>query len=525
MCLDVLKCNWEEWNRRLNLVVDQRNFSYYLDGTFPCPDAILKLRHARNWKSNDRALRAFILEHLSESDYASVHTHATSHAVYDTLRADHQFQGLHAQVHVIKEALDTRFNPAVVSLTHTYNIIEKLHERFITMGQMDNDKLKIILIINALGDHCERLQIAVNEILQNPAITSADIKARIVREEQLIVRRGTPVLSETTALTAAPTRNGRPICANCKRPSHCTEFCITPGGAMAGKTIEEARAAQDAARNSQWGTSTSRPCGARNNATPAASQANTADATPATTSGNPSTVTVNGQCYVLAPNTNPPPQIATPTALSAVSMADYDQEEYIAVIATMDKPRVSVDWNSHTRTVDSAALAKPDDRTNTRSSLTRPEMPFIFDTGASCHISPEASDFKVLKAIPRHPVKGLCGSAIHAVGVGDIDLRIAGGHVLRLTDVLYIPESSVRLISIHSLNKTGNYSTLFDVDECWVMNRSNTTIARGFLSNSKRLYILSTKQPLIQHQKKTSPPVKAVSALHARVPDIETWHR
>ena len=44
--LDGLKCNWEEWNRRLNLVVDQRNFFYYLDGTFPCPDAVLHPRAA-----------------------------------------------------------------------------------------------------------------------------------------------------------------------------------------------------------------------------------------------------------------------------------------------------------------------------------------------------------------------------------------------------------------------------------------------------------------------------------------------
>jgi hypothetical protein len=71
------------------------------------------------------------------------------------------------------------------------------------------------------------------------------------------------------------------------------------------------------------------------------------------------------------------------------------------------------------------------------------ELPFILDTGTTCHISPEASDFKVLKAIPRHPVKGLCRSAVYAVGMGDIELRIMAGHVLKLTDVLYIPESSV----------------------------------------------------------------------------------
>lgn len=115
---------------------------------------ILYLKSACNWKSNDQALCAFILEHLSENDYGSVNRHLTSHDVYEALCSSHQFQGLHAQVHIKREALDTHFNPTVTPLSHTLNTIDKLHERFIKRGKMDDNKLKSILIINALSNHC-----------------------------------------------------------------------------------------------------------------------------------------------------------------------------------------------------------------------------------------------------------------------------------------------------------------------------------------------------------------------------------
>jgi transposase InsO family protein len=59
---------------------------------------------------------------------------------------------------------------------------------------------------------------------------------------------------------------------------------------------------------------------------------------------------------------------------------------------------------------------------------------------------------------------------------------------------------------------------------CWVTNKSNTILVRGILSSSKRLYILSTKTPYVQHHKQSKVPVTA-TALYTRVPDIETWHR
>ena len=283
---------------------------------------------------------------------------------------------------------------------------------------------------------------------------------------------------------------------------------------MAGKTLEEARAAQNAACDAQ-------KLGGGNKARGSHST------TPAPTQGgntsNAKTVTINGQCYMLVSptptSTPPPPSLDPSSALSAISMPSYDEEEYMAVIASTDDAHMSLNWNLHAGPATESSFISS--TSSHRSPLARiNELPFILDSGATCHISPEASDFKVLTSIPRHPVKGLNGSAVYAVGVGEIELRIAPGHVLKLTNVLYIPESSVRLISILALNKSGDYTTHFNSTGCWVTNKSNTTLVRGSLSGSKRLYILSTKTPYVQHK---PPPTECT--LHARVPDLETWHR
>ena len=231
-------------------------------------------------------------------------------------------------------------------------------------------------------------------------------------------------------------------------------------------------------------------------------------------------MTINGKCYMLVSDSNAPSSDAT--ILTAIpEMSDYDQEEYFAMVAATEVPQASVNWGTSTQPAKSpceTSLAYP----TGRCEITRAaELPFILDTGATCHISPEASDFKTLRHIPRHPVKGLAGSAVYAIGVGDIKLHIASGHKLKLTNVLYIPESSVRLISILALNRSGNYTTHFDSINCWVTNKSSTVLIRGSISPTKRLYTLSTKTPSVHCKKGPYPP----SALYVQVPNVETWHR
>ena len=428
------------------------------------------------------------------------------HDLYIALRAVHQNQGIHAQVRVMKEALDIRFTPNI-PLSQTLDKLKRLHKRFVAMGRLDDDKLMIIYIMNALGDSYAALQSTINGMLENTSLTSLDVENKVLQEEDLIsYREKDNAPSENTALAAVTNKCERPLCANCKQPGHRTEFCIKPGGLMAGKTLDEARAAQSAARALQK---------SRNPRGTTSSQVNTADSTS-------TSVTINGKRYVLE-NTA---QVVTETnsALAALTMEAYDHDEYVAVLAT-DDPLASVDWRSHSRSIDDTTHS-PVAYSAGRSPIAYPdELPFILDTGATCHISPEPSDFKVLKDIPRHPVKGLGGSAVYATGIGDIELHIASGHKLKLSNVLYVPESRVRLISIVALNKSGDYTTHFNSNGCWVTNKSNTVIVRGSLSTSKRLYVLSTKTPSVQHRKAPAISESANAALSTITPDLETWHR
>ncbi|KAH9065806.1 hypothetical protein EDB87DRAFT_1679512 [Lactarius vividus] len=266
-------------------------FYYYLDGSFPCPDPAVHPT-ALNWRCDDRALRAFILEHVSNVEYGVASPFTTARDVYGALRRMHEYLGLHPQVRIIREALDVRFSFATpLILSRTLEEIDRLHDMFTKMGEMDEDKLKIVLIMNALKSLLQ-LQYAIDELLESsPTIRSADIKGCILREEQLLRHREKLGLGDSIALAAVANKT-RPICANCKRSNHRPEFCVASGGNMAGKTIHEARAAQRTA------ASKLRTRGNRNTDFQSANVTQT----PTSTTEAPkstNTITINGKRYRL----------------------------------------------------------------------------------------------------------------------------------------------------------------------------------------------------------------------------------
>ncbi len=126
-----------------------------------------------------------------------------------------------------------------------------------------------------------------------------------------------------------------------------------------------------------------------------------------------------------------------------ITLADYDQEEYLAMLATNGDSHASINWDTNKQLVIPTAVTTTTYHAGRHNIMRTTDLPFILDTGATCHISLEASDFKVLKSIPHHPVKGLGGSAVYAVGIGDIKLCIVSSHRLKLSNVLYIPKSNV----------------------------------------------------------------------------------
>lgn len=257
LILDWQKSNWQEWSRQLNIMVDKHAFTDWLDGSIPCPGAATHARASQIWKINDCALRTFMLERVSHTDHNIVCELPNSHTIYKALRHRHQRFELEAQVLLISEGLDIRFRPGV-RLSDTLNVIDKLHTRITDLGPMDeakiNDHLLTVLLWNSLEEHLPGLHSRIDYMLDKAFSSSRDVIRRLRLEEDLHIFRAQqglpPVASEIpayytpTATSAKGKKKTRPFCANCKRRSHSTDFCVLPGGKMAGRTIEEAHAAQ-----------------------------------------------------------------------------------------------------------------------------------------------------------------------------------------------------------------------------------------------------------------------------------------
>ena len=184
---------------------------------------------------------------------------------------------------------------------------------------------------------------------------------------------------------------------------------------------------------------------------------------------------VSGQAILLASADDSP---APDTALTAVSldsdqlyesMSAADRFEYDALFA--EDHSALVDWYERRRDVSADAFVASSINANTRTTLSARAGPFILDSGATIHISPDSSDFFDLKPIPPRTIKGIGGSSISATGIGKIRLRIAKGLKLTLEPALFVPEASVRLISVFVLGSgPQKLVSHFDGDGCWLTN-------------------------------------------------------
>jgi hypothetical protein len=217
----------------------------------------------------------------------------------------------------------------------------------------------------------------------DPNFTGNAALKRISTEAALAQRRAElGVSSSSVALVTSNVNAKNPpvVCLNCKKPHHTIDFCIKPGGKMAGRSIDEAKAAQRAAAGKA-------PCAPRTGGQAAnVAQAADSPATPSTTSNTsstgttqspniallsaattpataiptmlpamlPSSVMINGVSYVLTPS---PAHTALPQSANlcdhtgAPLMAD-DLLNFRAFLATHDPLKTSLAWENFSRPVD-----------------------------------------------------------------------------------------------------------------------------------------------------------------------------
>jgi len=314
---------------------------------------------------------------------------------------------------------------------------------------------------------------------------------------------------------------------------------------MAGQSLDEAKAAYHASHAPRTDGTTTAQITSTNVAT-------TNISTPAP---NPTGITgpfyFNGVPYKWVPATSAAPPIGpslapntsdttgTFTSMNIATVDPHYDFDFVAHMAIFGEPQASINWDKDAKSIDlNQVLVEPVAYTASRVPIrTLDESPFFLDTGTNAHISLECSDFKTLRPIPPHPIAGLGGLCIFVVGIGTIDIHIAGGHKLVLENVLFAPASNIQLVSVLDMNNTGGrYILHFGPNSCWVTNSGGATILRGNVHKTCRLYYLSISKALTTHIRDkpnttTSPSndmpkdTAPINAFHAsRVPNVKTWH-
>ena len=305
---------------------------------------------------------------------------------------------------------------------------------------------------------------------------------------------------------------------------------------MAGCSIEEAHNAHKVAKQSQPHLS-----GQNSVVSSVTSSAKVASTKLLTMSTAPSTaasthsIVVEGIMYIHAAD-QPPPipsstaytvRVTDSTTLITVPSThweppspgsiDSSSSSYLALSGPL---KASVDW--HTLSCSIADLNPEDSEVSPIPSCTAHvllakarDMPFLLDSGASIHISPEQSDFKCLHLIMVHPIKGFNRSSTTAIGMGDIDLCTGAGCKLCLRDVLFVPTCMTHLLSVSSLAITGYNFITFGPANCWISDKFNKIIVRGFLDKSTKLYPLNCDSAHV---------MRSMALLARCTPNLVTWH-
>lgn len=370
------------------------------------------------------------------------------------------------------------------------------------MGHLSDDDIICMLILNAMNKDFGPLQHSISSLSHSTTFTSAQMGDRVRDEAAFICRcvdagqsanpysLSSPTPSSAFTAISSCARSPRPVCANCKKDTHGTDYCIAPNGKMAGRTIKEARAARLTARDKQ---------------TPHVQTAHVASPTipspVSSSSSNSDTIFLNGKLYT--------PVEPSWSSTSAVSSA------HIAEVTSSD----SIDFPYHAFVAfsDSAMSASSPNLFFRSSDGT---LPFIIDSGASCHISPFLSDFKSIRPIKAHPITGLGDQSVTAVGIGSIELSTPLG-TLSLHDALYVPASSARLLSVFLLGES-NFNTHFYPREghCFISDSNNCVVARGSALPDCKLFMLSSfSVPIHSH------PHFSSTHYTSRLPDVDCWHK
>jgi len=170
----------------------------------------------------------------------------------------HKNEGPIHQVQLLQDALGLQCTKEC-PLTVTASKIRSAISRAFEMVTLTEDLFTCIALLNSLTVFPHLRSLITRDLSEStPSMpySSSKIFALLENEQRILdadTKRTTS--GEAIALTSQSRSRRRPIptCSNCKKSGHTAAYCISEGGGMAGKTIDESRDARRADQNRQHG--------------------------------------------------------------------------------------------------------------------------------------------------------------------------------------------------------------------------------------------------------------------------------
>lgn len=425
--------NFLQWTEKLkDSLILNGIYSYVFDDVAVRPSIDTEPRAYANWGLNDRLAITFIKSALDDAEHRDLVTDNGAAACYADLKARAQREGPIKQVALLQDALSTYCSMTEPLPTTAGRIVDTVKRAF-DIGTVDVNLFTCIALLNSLNDPAfESLQNSVSTLLssstQSKPCSPADIRILMENAQNILnVAKSSPATvfsvrgGTSTRSMDLPGHNhghGATCCENCfalKRPckGHTKAFCVQKGGGMMGKSIAEAQDAQRASRGKS--STTSKP----------ASKA-------VATSPPKSYVAVtglDGKMWYVDPSQlgqlPVPTETAAITEITAFSSDPLHSTECWEHIGftVMEDDGSTVDWNTHAGHITENILAADVTPINHKGRTPLSSLhttPFLVDSSVTVHISPCCDDFMTLRPIQLRSVKGLGGSTVAAIGIGNI---------------------------------------------------------------------------------------------------------
>ena len=523
--LDRTKGNWKKWSAAIRLDLDMMALGSHIDPR-RClsPNEDIRPTSYDNWLSNDLAVRSFIAKNCTDLERELFENIATARKCWEALEAVHLAEGPVKQMELIRSAFNSHVVRGDDQVVKARKIVEDIQRAFDMPGGLSRDVFICITLLTVLGDGHDHTRSIILRDMQNATASNPFLPRQLISyleaDLQLLLGDAHRASSSTAiALAAKPAPNKSRVsvvCSNCQKPNHTHPYCISVGGGMARKTIEESKTARKQDREAGKAVSGS------------------------VSGGKPKhkvqITTTSGQAFVLELDEDvlasaaPAQKTEFAGMVYSTDALEWDQVDGFAHMAFVKTVRdeeevftnpspvmnhtTNIDWTEASQDVDFAKITVATLNQNSKTIISLTKFPFYVDSGASIYVSPDKSDFYCLKRIEPQQVGGVGTASVTAIGMGDIHLRIGNNTTLILCNALYIPGATVRLISVSAITRDSNINILFDHTSCYLIDRtSNAHIARGSLT-TKRLYSLDLHNASTDH---------IFTAI--RTAGLETWHR